>query len=91
MGKTAGSAIIRPSKGIIYDTKEAVVSFFSEDVKECMKDFVKEWARVSKMVVIAREGKFTATSDWDWWGTTNTSSWSDVERKEMARYPTIVI
>ena len=68
MGKTAGGAIIRPSKGIIYDTKEAVVSFFSENVKECMKDFVKEWARVSKMVVIAREGESAATSVWGWWG-----------------------
>ncbi|KAF5351922.1 hypothetical protein D9756_007453 [Leucocoprinus leucothites] len=55
MGKTVGGAIIRPSKGIIYDSKEAVVSFFSENVEGCMKEFVKEWARVSKMVVIARE------------------------------------
>jgi mediator of RNA polymerase II transcription subunit 14 len=57
MGKTAStSAIIRPSKRIIYDTTEAVVSFLSEDVDTCVDEFLEEWARVSKMVVIAREG-----------------------------------
>lgn len=56
MGKTAGSTIIRPSKRIIYDTKEAVVSFLSENVNTCVDEFLEEWARVSKMVVIAREG-----------------------------------
>ncbi|KAF9497312.1 MED14-domain-containing protein [Pleurotus eryngii] len=56
-GKTAGalSAVIRPSKRIIYDTKDAVVSFLSEDVNTCVDEFLEEWARVSKMVVIARE------------------------------------
>jgi mediator of RNA polymerase II transcription subunit 14 len=61
MGKTTGGGsgtIIRPSKRIIYDTKEAVVSFLSENVDTCVGEFVEEWARVSKMVVIAREGKF---------------------------------
>ncbi|KAF9453911.1 MED14-domain-containing protein [Macrolepiota fuliginosa MF-IS2] len=57
MGKTAGGGgtIIRPSKRIIYDTKEAVVSFLSENVDTCVGEFLEEWARVSKMVVIARE------------------------------------
>ncbi|KAJ3571005.1 hypothetical protein NP233_g4045 [Leucocoprinus birnbaumii] len=65
MGKTIGGTIIRPSKGIIYDSKEAVVSFFSENVEGCMKDFVKEWARVSKMVVIAREvGQMSKGKKW---------------------------
>lgn len=61
MGKTAGSgAVIRPSKRIIYDTKEAVVSFLSENVNTCVDEFLEEWARVSKMVVIAREGSVLA-------------------------------
>ncbi|THH30411.1 hypothetical protein EUX98_g3773 [Antrodiella citrinella] len=56
IGKRAGSsAIIRPSKRIIYDTTEAVVSFLSEDIDKCVDEFTEEWARVSKMVVIARE------------------------------------
>ncbi|KAJ7188529.1 mediator complex subunit MED14-domain-containing protein [Mycena filopes] len=56
MGKTAGtSSVIRPSKRIIYDTTEAVVSFISENVNTCVDEFLEEWARVSKMVVIARE------------------------------------
>lgn len=59
MGKNANgaSSIIRPSKRIIYDTREAVVSFLSENVDTCVDEFLEEWARVSKMVVIAREGK----------------------------------
>lgn len=56
VGKRAGGNIIRPSKRIIYDTTEAVVSFLSEDVDTCVDEFLDEWARVSKMVVIAREG-----------------------------------
>ncbi|KIY71148.1 MED14-domain-containing protein [Cylindrobasidium torrendii FP15055 ss-10] len=51
-GGTGG--IIRPSKRIIYDTTEAVVSFLSENVNTCVDEFLEEWARVSKMVVIAR-------------------------------------
>ncbi|KAF9242015.1 mediator complex subunit MED14-domain-containing protein [Melanogaster broomeanus] len=47
--------IIRPSKRIIYDATEAVVSFLSEQVDTCVDEFLEEWARVSKMVVIARE------------------------------------
>ncbi|KAG2354230.1 mediator complex subunit MED14-domain-containing protein [Suillus spraguei] len=47
--------IIRPSKRIIYDAAEAVVSFLSEEVDTCVDEFLEEWARVSKMVVIARE------------------------------------
>jgi mediator of RNA polymerase II transcription subunit 14 len=60
MGKTAGtSSVIRPSKRIIYDTTEAVVSFLSENVNTCVDEFLEEWARVSKMVVIAREGYYS--------------------------------
>ncbi|KAH7925939.1 MED14-domain-containing protein [Leucogyrophana mollusca] len=56
VGKRAGSSdIIRPSKRIIYDATKAVVSFLSEDVDTCVDEFLEEWARVSKMVVIARE------------------------------------
>uniref|UniRef100_A0A8H8CQ10 Mediator of RNA polymerase II transcription subunit 14 n=1 Tax=Psilocybe cubensis TaxID=181762 RepID=A0A8H8CQ10_PSICU len=53
--KASGSAVIRPSKRIIYDTTEAVVSFLSENVNTCVDEFLEEWAKVSKMVVIARE------------------------------------
>ncbi|KAH7915167.1 mediator complex subunit MED14-domain-containing protein [Hygrophoropsis aurantiaca] len=56
VGKRAGSSnIIRPSKRIIYDATKAVVSFLSEEVDTCVDEFLEEWARVSKMVVIARE------------------------------------
>lgn len=59
VGKRAGSgAVIRPSKRIIYDTREAIVTFLSEDVDKCVDEFLEEWARVSKMVVIARESTF---------------------------------
>ncbi|KAF8447165.1 mediator complex subunit MED14-domain-containing protein [Boletus edulis BED1] len=51
----SSSDIIRPSKRIIYDATEAVVSFLSEQVDTCVDEFLEEWARVSKMVVIARE------------------------------------
>lgn len=58
VGKRAGSSnVIRPSKRIIYDKAEAIVSFLSEDVDKCVDEFSEEWARVSKMVVIAREGR----------------------------------
>ena len=57
MGKRAGlNTVIRPSKRIIYDTREAIVSFLSDNVDKCVDEFLEEWARVSKMVVIAREG-----------------------------------
>ncbi|RPD78468.1 MED14-domain-containing protein [Lentinus tigrinus ALCF2SS1-7] len=56
IGKRAsGSTVIRPSKRIIYDTREAIVSFLSDNVDKCVEEFLEEWARVSKMVVIARE------------------------------------
>ncbi|KIJ05674.1 hypothetical protein PAXINDRAFT_21088 [Paxillus involutus ATCC 200175] len=54
----SSSDIIRPSKRIIYDASEAVVSFLSEQVDTCVDEFLEEWARVSKMVVIAREGGY---------------------------------
>lgn len=58
VGRRAGtSAIIRPSKRVIYDKKEAVVCFLSDDVETCVTEFQEEWARVSKMVLIAREGR----------------------------------
>ncbi|KAF9559893.1 MED14-domain-containing protein [Agrocybe pediades] len=67
MGKKAnGRTVIRPSKRIIYDTTEAVVSFLSENVNTCVDEFLEEWARVSKMVVIAREvGKMARLPEWD--------------------------
>ncbi|KAI0829900.1 MED14-domain-containing protein [Trametes gibbosa] len=56
IGKRAsGTSVIRPSKRIIYDPREAIVSFLSDDVDKCVDEFLEEWARVSKMVVIARE------------------------------------
>ena len=59
IGKRAsGRTVIRPSKRIIYDTREAIVSFLSDNVDKCVDEFLEEWARVSKMVVIAREGMF---------------------------------
>ncbi|KAJ7647579.1 mediator complex subunit MED14-domain-containing protein [Roridomyces roridus] len=66
MGRTAGtSSVIRPSKRIIYDTTEAVVSFVSENVNTCVDEFLEEWARVSKMVVIAREvGQMSKEKKW---------------------------
>jgi len=54
--RASNKNIIRPSKRIIYDAAEAVVSFLSEEVDTCVDEFLEEWARVSKMVVIAREG-----------------------------------
>ncbi|KAF5386160.1 hypothetical protein D9615_002363 [Tricholomella constricta] len=67
MGKTAGtSTVIRPSKRIIYDTTQAVVSFLSENVNTCVDEFLEEWARVSKMVVIAREvAQMAKESSWE--------------------------
>ncbi|KAL0956179.1 hypothetical protein HGRIS_002339 [Hohenbuehelia grisea] len=68
MGKTAATtgAVIRPSKRIIYDPKEAVVSFVSENVNTCVDEFLEEWARVSKMVVIAREvAQMAKTKKWN--------------------------
>lgn len=57
VGKRAGTAaVVRLSKRIIYDSMQAVVSFLSEDVEKCVDEFLAEWAKVSKMVVIAREG-----------------------------------
>lgn len=56
-GGGSPSSVIRPSKRIIYDTTEAVVSFLSENVNTCVDEFLEEWARVSKMVVIARESR----------------------------------
>ncbi|THV06734.1 MED14-domain-containing protein [Dendrothele bispora CBS 962.96] len=66
LGKSAGtSAVIRPSKRIIYDTTEAVVSFLSDNIDKCVDEFAEEWARVSKMVVIAREvAQMSKEKDW---------------------------
>jgi mediator of RNA polymerase II transcription subunit 14 len=56
VGKSTGNSnIIRPSTSIIYDTTEAVVCFLSDNVDTCVNEFLEEWARVSKIVVIARE------------------------------------
>ncbi|KAF8532543.1 mediator complex subunit MED14-domain-containing protein [Gautieria morchelliformis] len=68
VGKTAGmgSTVIRPSKSVIYDTREAIVSFLSEDVNTCVDEFLDEWARVSTIVVIAREvSQMAKAKHWD--------------------------
>jgi mediator of RNA polymerase II transcription subunit 14 len=57
-------SVVRVSKRIIYDTAQAVVSFLSEDVKLCVDEFLEEWAKVSKMVVIAREGAWKCNPDY---------------------------
>lgn len=51
-----GSDIIRPLKRIIYDARETIVLVLSEDVDSCVDEFLEEWAKVYKMVVISREG-----------------------------------
>jgi mediator of RNA polymerase II transcription subunit 14 len=51
-----GKGIIRPSKRIIYDANEAVVCFLADEAEGCVDLFQKEWASVSQIVVIAREG-----------------------------------
>lgn len=56
--RASGSTVIRPSKRIIYDTREAIVSFLSDNVDKCVDEFLEEWARVSQMVVVAREGAY---------------------------------
>lgn len=57
VGKRAGTtAVIRPSRRVIYDKTEAMVCFLSDNVETCVTEFQEEWARVSKMVLIAREG-----------------------------------
>ncbi|KAG9309398.1 hypothetical protein JVU11DRAFT_10646 [Chiua virens] len=44
----SGNDIICPSKRIIYDATEAVVSFLSEQVDTCVPvdEFFEEWVRV---------------------------------------------
>jgi mediator of RNA polymerase II transcription subunit 14 len=51
-----GKGVIRPSKRIVYDANEAIVCFLAEEVEGCVDEFLEEWAKVSKIVVIAREG-----------------------------------
>lgn len=52
--------LIRPSENISYDTQSSVITFLSRDVNECVGEFLEEWARVSKVVVIARQGMCSA-------------------------------
>lgn len=77
--------MIRPSKRIIYDATEAVVSFLSDNVDTCVDEFLEEWARVSKMVVIAREGECRSFDRLC--RLTAGGSRPDGEGKEMARRP----
>ncbi|KIJ40950.1 hypothetical protein M422DRAFT_32064 [Sphaerobolus stellatus SS14] len=75
VGKNAGTdngsgsgqnTVIRPSKSVIYDTQEAIVSFLSEDVNTCVDEFLDGWARVSTIVVIAREvSQMAKAKEWD--------------------------
>lgn len=48
---------ITPSENISYDPRSSVVTFLSRKVGDCVDEFLTEWARVSKVVVIARQGK----------------------------------
>ena len=94
VGKRAGGSgtIIRPSKRIIYDTNEAVVSFLSEDVDKCVDEFLEEWARVSKMVVIAREGKQCKVEcDAQDFNHDAASSCTDVKGETLDRRPITII
>ncbi|KAI0072724.1 MED14-domain-containing protein [Panus rudis PR-1116 ss-1] len=86
VGKRASSSssIIRPSKRIIYDSSQAMVSFLSEDVETCVEEFLEEWAKVSKMVVIAREVAQMAT-DKRWAGVRLLSF--DLQTVELAYAP----
>ncbi|GJJ06661.1 hypothetical protein Clacol_000856 [Clathrus columnatus] len=52
---SAAATVIRPSKSVIYDTREAIVSFLSDNIDTCVDEFLDGWARVSTIVVIARE------------------------------------
>jgi len=91
MGKTGmGSTVIRPSKRLIYDTREAIVSFLSEDVNSCVDEFLEEWARVSKMVVIAREGEFVICAHCAF-SLIFLSSCTNGQRIQVVRCATIII
>lgn len=50
--------LIKVSENITYDARTSVVTFLSRRVEECVDEFLKEWERVSRVVVIARQGKF---------------------------------
>jgi mediator of RNA polymerase II transcription subunit 14 len=52
----AESSVIQPSENISYDMKSGIVTFLSRKVGDCVDEFLHEWARVSKAVVIARQG-----------------------------------
>ncbi|CAG7850975.1 SubName: Full=Related to RNA polymerase II mediator complex protein pmc1 {ECO:0000313/EMBL:CCA73688.1} [Serendipita indica DSM 11827] len=52
---TNDGKLIRPSENISYDTKTSVITFLSKRVGDCVDEFLKEWARVSKVVIIARQ------------------------------------
>ena len=56
-GSGEGKTIMRPSEKIVYDTATGVISFWSGEVTECVGEFLAEWERVSKVVVIARQGQ----------------------------------
>ncbi|CAG8711328.1 16995_t:CDS:1, partial [Acaulospora colombiana] len=52
----ADGSVIQPSENISYDMRSGIVKFLSRKVDECVDEFLHEWARVSKAVVIARQG-----------------------------------
>jgi hypothetical protein len=57
MGGTAGAgAVVGPGSTLGEDAAPAVVSFLSENADTCVDEFLEEWGKVSKMVVISREG-----------------------------------
>jgi mediator of RNA polymerase II transcription subunit 14 len=49
--------MITPSENISYDPRTSVVTFLSRKVGDCVDEFLTEWARVSKVVVIARQSE----------------------------------
>jgi mediator of RNA polymerase II transcription subunit 14 len=46
--------VLRPSRRIMYEAREALVCFLSDEVDWCMDEF-KKWESLSMIVVIARE------------------------------------
>ena len=44
----------------MFDSTTSVVRFLSDNVDNCVQEFMDEWAKVSKVVIIAREGECQA-------------------------------
>jgi len=61
-------AMITPSENISYDPQTSVITFLSRKVEHCVDEFLTEWARVSKVVVIARQGELVLSLSLSWCG-----------------------